>query len=339
MNRAQKNQKIVDDALQALPEARLAKQAVISKVATWFVEGGHEEWAEECFKRLWLSYHETEGSTRLFKNVLCDVLSIRFPGWSSRGRVTRGNFVLVGMARRGYNGRMLNVRLDLPERRFCVSRTDDEFEELIEDWDKAIYFARNPGVTCDFRQPISDWILSNFDVVDWHNRDKSYWVELFNRVDEVTVVPPRGFRSHTVRRAKLKWSIFRQIITEKTGASQRHIPRGWYDDKNVPRNQADWLKRVRFIVRVVRDAPGAARGDDPVADYGERIGKMINGAMTRMAKDIDDPCMDNFRFAEMDKSGDLRRYWDQRARGCCGSCDQVVTIDGRKFQIGCNYGH
>ena len=79
MNQAQLNQRIVDDALRDLPVARLAKQATTAKVLLWFPDGGGEEWAEECFRRLWLRYHET-ASTAGFKTALCDVLHSRFPG-------------------------------------------------------------------------------------------------------------------------------------------------------------------------------------------------------------------------------------------------------------------
>lgn len=336
MNRAQLNQRIVDDALYSHREARLAKAAVIGKVATWFPEGGHEQWAEECFKRLWLRYHETEGSIGGFKETLCDVLHPRFPGHSSRGCFNRGLDRL-----HGYHG--LNVRLPLEERRFASSRTDDEFEELIEDWNFAIRQARDirDPLRGPFAEkvPISKWILDRFDGLLWHSRDKEFWRYVFGAVEVEAFLPPKGISYATVRRKVWLWHYFRQVITDKVKPSMRHIPRGWYDDSKPPRTAADWVKRTRYIVRVVKDAPGAARGDDPIADYGERIGKMLNGAMRRMQKDINDPCMDNFRFSAMDKPGDLRRYKDRRASGCCGSCDQVVTIHGRKFVIGCNYGH
>jgi hypothetical protein len=44
------------------------------------------------------------------------------------------------------------------------------------------------------------------------------------------------------------------IIVKRVGAARRHIPDGWYDDAKIPRTAAKWLKRVRFIVRVVKDA-------------------------------------------------------------------------------------
>lgn len=54
---------------------------------------------------------------------------------------------------------------------------------------------------------------------------------------------------------------------------------------------------------------------------------------------IDDPCIDNYRFAFKDDGVAMGRYEDQKADGCCGSADYDVIVDGREATIGCNYGH
>lgn len=48
---------------------------------------------------------------------------------------------------------------------------------------------------------------------------------------------------------------------------------------------------------------------------------------------------DNFRVAVVGNHDQMDYYEDKRARGCCGLFDIRVTIDGIKFDIGCNYGH
>jgi len=48
---------------------------------------------------------------------------------------------------------------------------------------------------------------------------------------------------------------------------------------------------------------------------------------------------DNLRVAVVGDHDQMDYYEDKRARGCCGSFDIRVTIDGVKFDIGCNYGH
>jgi hypothetical protein len=50
-------------------------------------------------------------------------------------------------------------------------------------------------------------------------------------------------------------------------------------------------------------------------------------------------CVDNFRIAALDNRKDMKRYRKMEKRGCCGSFDQEVTVNGRKFMIGFNYGH
>jgi hypothetical protein len=54
---------------------------------------------------------------------------------------------------------------------------------------------------------------------------------------------------------------------------------------------------------------------------------------------VDDPCVDNERFAYVDEPLALVKYYDQQERGCCGSFDADIIVDGRKAVIGCNYGH
>ena len=54
---------------------------------------------------------------------------------------------------------------------------------------------------------------------------------------------------------------------------------------------------------------------------------------------IDDPCMDNFRFAFEDDQEASNAYCEAHENGCCGSADYTVIVAGRQAQVGCNYGH
>lgn len=58
-----------------------------------------------------------------------------------------------------------------------------------------------------------------------------------------------------------------------------------------------------------------------------------------MYDQVDDPCVDNYRFAFLDDAEAVTKYEEQRGDGCCGFFDQHVTINGRLAKIGCNYGH
>ena len=54
---------------------------------------------------------------------------------------------------------------------------------------------------------------------------------------------------------------------------------------------------------------------------------------------VDDPCIDNERFAFLDDTEALKQYEDQKSQGCCGEFDAEIVVGGRKATIGCNYGH
>ena len=63
----------------------------------------------------------------------------------------------------------------------------------------------------------------------------------------------------------------------------------------------------------------------------------INAAMDAAFEDLE--YVDNRRFAAADSRKDMRRYNAQKDHGCCGYYDATVTVMGRLFWIGCNYGH
>lgn len=58
-----------------------------------------------------------------------------------------------------------------------------------------------------------------------------------------------------------------------------------------------------------------------------------------MEEQVDDGCMDNYRFAFVDDTAALAVYDEQREQGCCGYFDSEVVVAGRRARIGCNYGH
>lgn len=51
-------------------------------------------------------------------------------------------------------------------------------------------------------------------------------------------------------------------------------------------------------------------------------------------------CADNYRFSPMDDPEGLNEFEIIKERGCCGSYErEVEDKTGRKWLIGCNYGH
>ena len=62
-------------------------------------------------------------------------------------------------------------------------------------------------------------------------------------------------------------------------------------------------------------------------------------AIEWMVREVDDPCVDNDRFAYLDDEAALAQYKSQEDDGCCGFFDLEILVAGRKATIGCNYGH
>lgn len=65
----------------------------------------------------------------------------------------------------------------------------------------------------------------------------------------------------------------------------------------------------------------------------------IEEAYSWMSAEVDDPCEDNHREALADDQDAVRKYENQRRSGCCGSFDAEVVVGGKRYLIGCNYGH
>lgn len=62
-------------------------------------------------------------------------------------------------------------------------------------------------------------------------------------------------------------------------------------------------------------------------------------AIDGMIETVDDPCIDNIRFAFMDDDTAMSEYENAKDDGCCGFHDEEILVNGRKAMIGCNYGH
>lgn len=73
---------------------------------------------------------------------------------------------------------------------------------------------------------------------------------------------------------------------------------------------------------------------EPIEDFSS-----VDDAIEWMSKLVDDPCVDNNRLAYLDDTQAMLIYNAQAAKGCCGSFDETVKINGRLATIGCNYGH
>jgi hypothetical protein len=58
-----------------------------------------------------------------------------------------------------------------------------------------------------------------------------------------------------------------------------------------------------------------------------------------MLEQVDDSCVDNYRFAYLDDPLQMQAYGLAQESGCCGFFDEEVIVNERRATIGCNYGH
>lgn len=62
-------------------------------------------------------------------------------------------------------------------------------------------------------------------------------------------------------------------------------------------------------------------------------------ALQWMEAQVDDPYIDNHRFAYHDDEPAMKQYRKIKSTGCCGSFNAKIMVRRRIASIGCNYGH
>lgn len=79
---------------------------------------------------------------------------------------------------------------------------------------------------------------------------------------------------------------------------------------------------------------------DLSATYGSKLGAFLANRFAKLIRQTgQDPCMDNFRIAEVGNAEQEAEYERLRSSGCCGSVDATFDFDDKKYMIGFNYGH
>jgi len=75
--------------------------------------------------------------------------------------------------------------------------------------------------------------------------------------------------------------------------------------------------------------------------YGDEIGLFLAKRASSLINKINDPCIDNYRVAEIGNILEEEEYKNLQKNGCCGFSDTLIThyASGRKFMLGFNYGH
>ena len=154
--------------------------------------------------------------------------------------------------------------------------------------------------------------------IEWENRDKTYWKNLFKSI--------ATYRPYWTRYGSGECRIF----------GNPDGPEGsvWHNLRVRPGssiysfvNLCKTIRKDRYYRRLQRPKENHYPG------YQELIELELN------ARTKDESCVDNERWAALDSRADMKRFRKLRDRGCCGSHDEEITVLGRKFMIGFNYGH
>jgi len=160
-----------------------------------------------------------------------------------------------------------------------------------------------------------------FQDLYWDARNPHYWKQIFKDADEQAAffwkTEPNGLR----------------VVVGVVAVD---------DEINDPASiliptRPDWAKGDLSVV-IKQERYKRRRKLPKENDYGE-INEYLKRELDRLIVKHDLEYADNRRYAALDTRKDMRRYQNIKDHGCCGSFDTEVTIGGRKFMVGCNYGH
>jgi hypothetical protein len=99
------------------------------------------------------------------------------------------------------------------------------------------------------------------------------------------------------------------------------------------------VPRGAKLVEKIKHERWERRQTQPKQNSYPSFERELGAAIQQMRQDLNENCIDNIRVAALDVRKDMRSYRKQAASGCCGRHDEEVVIRGRKFTIGCNFGH
>lgn len=207
---------------------------------------------------------------------------------------------------------------------------------------------------------LDTWILN--ENLDWHLKDRKYWRKIFKRAEAETFIPGMGVMRPTYGASptdEVREYWYRLARTLPTGERNDHNMWGWRKVKDAlrnaagnivgyggerkaaiynghPRTSSEWIRILRYWIRTEKrlvDSEVIRK----LSDYPKEVERGLEIAIKRMTNNFD--CVDNIRFADTDKPGEMRRFKRQAADGCCGSTQRYVIIGSKQYIIGCNYGH
>jgi len=225
----------------------------------------------------------------------------------------------------------------------CTQLDHSEYRESTEHWNALEWVGEKKSCAKCGRPTYQAW----FEAINWENRDIEYWRRIFR----VAAAAERGLDGELP--FFFLWESKRFAGERLIQGDEDYDPnadtsgiREFFRPKHVrtllhQRYKYSWHKqwgregRLTLIehIRLYR-----YRERLPVRKENSYPG--FNSLLRMEMEDLtDDTCTDNYRVADVSIRKDMQRYRKQRDSGCCGSIDKEVSIMGRKFMIGLNYGH
>jgi len=228
----------------------------------------------------------------------------------------------------------------------CTQLDHSEYRESGNYWNALEWVGEKKECAKCGRPTYQAW----FAAINWESRDVEYWREIFRTADDAekgldgglpfiylwdskgwagqrTV---RGDEDFDPRAEALKTQAGMQFRTRSVLSRLEQKYRfSWRDQHGSPKRQtlAQHIRQCRYDRRRPQRKENRYPGFD----------SLLRMELDDLAKERD--CVDNYRIADVSKRKDMRRYRKQRDSGCCGSADKEVSIMGRKFMIGINFGH
>jgi hypothetical protein len=197
----------------------------------------------------------------------------------------------------------------------CTNLDHSDYKVACNHWGLERIERRYDCKVCG-RPEFGEWFRNLY----WHQTNAQYWKGIFKDAEEQRVfyfkAEPRGQRSQH----------FVFVDPDVNDPTSILIP-----------TRPDWAQGDLTVV--IKQERYRRRMKPPQAnDYGE-LQLYLTRELEQIIKTNDLDYVDNFRFADVKIRKDVRRFRKQAETGCCGSFETEVTVGGRRFLVGCNYGH
>lgn len=225
----------------------------------------------------------------------------------------------------------------------CTQLDHSEYRESTNHWNALEWTGEKKACAKCGRPTYSEW----FKAINWESRDTEYWREIFRTAEDaergldgglpfIYLWESKGFRGQRLIQGDEDWDPnaspnVREFFRPKSVLKllEQRYRFSW-------RNQQGRPERMTLVQHIRRRRYEERR---PVGKENRYPG--FDGLLRMELDDLAEgkDYVDNRRFAAVKSRADMRRYRKQRDSGCCGSIDKEVSIMGRKFMIGCNFGH